>query len=562
MRHLFWLAVFAAAVSSSAGALDRPAHPVVLTGADAPSFLGMVPGDLVAFRYIGVWQQVPVQVDERDTIDFVDVYNASIVGMPSFARLDYTDAGTFTGPDSDIALDANDEIALMAKDAGSVCPVFSEPPGVVANSGIQVAITDPLGGAPGYVYLFRRAAPLDPGAGAAYVDYQFNLLSGDYKTTYRLVTGPNPEDSTITTAYYERHFSDRWKDDALRIFAGAATGADILDRNKNLFGPGSCGRSEDTFSAAEGAFIVNKSGPVRAIRSYIGANSGPRTQRQHVYYERREDVHIFLRVHAISGVMDFHDYSAGALGMTYRSDIAPAGVLIDGVPDTVAQGDLAWELVEGLQGSLVVIRRLLTDVPSPGVTSYYLDDSTPPVTQCTGDAFAYGSSGLWRNSGIPNTDPAVSPFYVWELTKTLYFDAPGLDAADAADRSGHIDNPLVTALSAWNASVLDSDGDGVLDASDAFPFNPNETVDADGDGLGDNFEQAIIDHVPADGVETLADVLPDGDFDGDGAANYLEFLAETDPTDGVTVLPAPGFAALVGLILLVGGFAHRRLRAT
>ena len=60
-------------------------------------------------------------------------------------------------------------------------------------------------------------------------------------------------------------------------------------------------RSEDTFNDAEGAFIANKSGPVRAIRSYIGANSGPLTVRQHVFYERREDITTYLRVHAIPG---------------------------------------------------------------------------------------------------------------------------------------------------------------------------------------------------------------------------------------------------------------------
>jgi hypothetical protein len=84
------------------------------------------------------------------------------------------------------------------------------------------------------------------------------------------------------------------------VRSGGATGADILDRHKNLFAPGNCVRSEDTFSAAEGAFIVNKSGPVRALRAYIGANSGPYTGRLHVFYARRELITTYLRVHARS----------------------------------------------------------------------------------------------------------------------------------------------------------------------------------------------------------------------------------------------------------------------
>ncbi|MGR5348433.1 hypothetical protein [Vibrio mediterranei] len=32
----------------------------------------------------------------------------------------------------------------------------------------------------------------------------------------------------------------------------------------------------------------------------------------------------------------------------------------------------------------------------------------------------------------------------------------------------------------------DSDGDGVVDAEDAFPYDPTESVDTDGDGAGNN----------------------------------------------------------------------------
>ena len=32
----------------------------------------------------------------------------------------------------------------------------------------------------------------------------------------------------------------------------------------------------------------------------------------------------------------------------------------------------------------------------------------------------------------------------------------------------------------------DDDNDGVADAEDAFPNNPSESLDSDGDGVGDN----------------------------------------------------------------------------
>ena len=46
-----------------------------------------------------------------------------------------------------------------------------------------------------------------------------------------------------------------------------------------------------------------------------------------------------MRVHDIAGGVTFAlDYSPAASGMVYRNDANPAGVTIDGVPDTVTPG--------------------------------------------------------------------------------------------------------------------------------------------------------------------------------------------------------------------------------
>src|SRR4051812_2437075 len=56
--------------------LERAADPVVMSGADVPATLGWNPGDVVAFRDVGNgWEQVPVQVDERVSVDIGQVYN-------------------------------------------------------------------------------------------------------------------------------------------------------------------------------------------------------------------------------------------------------------------------------------------------------------------------------------------------------------------------------------------------------------------------------------------------------------------------------------------------------
>ena len=61
----------------------------------------------------------------------------------------------------------------------------------------------------------------------------------------------------------------------------------------------------------------------------------------------------------------------------------------------------------------------------------------------------------------------------------------------------------------WQWS-FDQDNDGVYDQWDDFPYDPTETNDSDGDGIGDN-----------------ADV----DDDGDGFSDFLEADCETDPLD-------------------------------
>jgi hypothetical protein len=58
-------------------------------------------------------------------------------------------------------------------------------------------------------------------------------------------------------------------------------------------------------------------------------------------------------------------------------------------------------------------------------------------------------------------------------------------------------------------SQIDSDGDGVSDDSDAFPVDPTQSTDRDGDGYGDNPSGNSPDHFPDDSTQWA-------DFDRDG----------------------------------------------
>jgi len=432
------------AITNAASTLTRWHDPVVIQGSSLTDFQGRPVNTIVGFRFDNGWYQIPIQIDECKYVDYGIVYNTDPVGV---GTVSYVDPYTYTGGDSDPSFDSNDELVFMAKDAGNLAPVgTSLPAGVVPGSGLQLRLDDPLDDGVGFVYLFETDGSLTPDAGADYVSYDFDLLAGTYPYDYELDKGPNPEDSLASSALYETHFSDRWIRDETRVHAGGASGVDILDRQKSLFGPGVCQRSEDTFSAGEGAFFANLDGPVRCIRSYMGANSGPLTQRLHLFYEARQDITTFLRVHAIAGMMELYDYSPAASGMTYYNSLNTGGVIIDGVPDTLTAGLPLWEMVSGAQGTLVITSVVETDIDPFAPTHYYNDDTTPDYKQCTGDDFEYGQSGSWMNFAIPNTDPLNPPFNHLKGTRIVYYDPPGATVQDAEAHASQALTPLVVTV--------------------------------------------------------------------------------------------------------------------
>lgn len=449
----------------------RPWSPVVLKGSRLMRLQGIPVDALVAFRYDGSqqqWVQIPVQVDERKVMEYYEIYNKVTncphnfyLKGPSFKNLVYADKDTHTGADTDPNLDADDEVVVMFRDAGEQASSFSLPKGAVAGTGVELAIQDPMTPSQkAYVYFFRQDGSLQASAGKKYVEYKFGLKSGDYKTTYqhcgnRSTAQPaNPEDSSITTPYYTRHFSDRWISDGFSILAPLGTGVDLLDMHKALYGPGICSRSVITFSSHEGAFVANISGPVRAIRSYIGANSGPLVQRQHFFYERREDMVTHLRVHTLGKLMFGTDYSSEAKGMRYANNLNPDGVTIDGREDSPTSGALQWEYIQGQQGNLLHLFSLDTDLKLNPVT-YFLDQAPASTTQCSGDSDAYGFSAVWVNQEIGNTDPrrgtSGEKVATFVMHNTFLVEEKSLDPQLATLRYQQTQQPLQVSLATVDA---------------------------------------------------------------------------------------------------------------
>ena len=177
------------------------------------------------------------------------------------------------------------------------------------------------------------------------------------------------------------------------------------------------------------------------------------------------------------------------------------------------------------------------------------------------DRWMMGSNGFSRSPGPPQShfiDPAntgtlgmIQLAYSFEDTGGGNVQITGY--IDGVQIGQYADNPLVS----WSAGDTEvifgkrhgnpaTAGPGGLDAliDEARIYNTVLTqeeiqaltlmslVDSDDDGLDDAWEQEVIDSDPDDAIETLADVNPGDDLDGDNLTNLQEFMfPRTDPLD-------------------------------
>ncbi len=107
----------------------------------------------------------------------------------------------------------------------------------------------------------------------------------------------------------------------------------------------------------------------------------------------------------------------------------------------------------------------------------------------------------------------------------------------------------------------DTDGDGVDDAVDAFPNDPNESLDTDGDGIGNNADPDDDN----DGVPDTQDAFPldpteTKDSNGDGVGDNAEMDANTGPRATATLCGALSSGGLLAMMAVLGFVRVRRYR--
>jgi hypothetical protein len=166
------------------------------------------------------------------------------------------------------------------------------------------------------------------------------------------------------------------------------------------------------------------------------------------------------------------------------------------------------------------------------------------------DTFAiinYNENATWQ------TDPSHIGTVAFD---SIFFELD--DPAGDADGDG-LSNEMEELLGT-DPDDPDSDNDGANDGDDAFPLNRHGQTNADGDNLGDEFEQQIVDAFEE--YESIDEVGPDDDPDLDGVSNLTEFQWGTDPTDPESRVPLSTLVTLLaaGALLATGLRAQRHTR--
>ena len=208
----------------------------------------------------------------------------------------------------------------------------------------------------------------------------------------------------------------------------------------------------------EGAFIANISGPVRAIRSYIGANSYKYTVATDIFYPNREDSKVELRGHSgLPGYGQADDFTTELTGLTY-TDPSNTALPIDGSTDaftpivatTGSSIPPSWQLVQGAAGSLVTVRTLDTDITGLSESTVLTDNSTPTTSPCTGDGAYWGQNGINITSpvnSVPATDPTLTADPRTFVTKRIrIFQGPTFDAADGPGVNARATHPITAGV--------------------------------------------------------------------------------------------------------------------
>ncbi|MFT4926607.1 MAG: hypothetical protein ACI8WB_002705 [Phenylobacterium sp.] len=167
------------------------------------------------------------------------------------------------------------------------------------------------------------------------------------------------------------------------------------------------------------------------------------------------------------------------------------------------------------------------------------------VQDGSGQTFTYGL-GYGVSANFVTVMAYPSAFS--NASKIYKFSSPSLDcnglpcgidsaASDGADAVLALNTVRNQLAGFYQAASADSDGDGVIDSDDAFPLDPSESVDTDGDGTGNNADPDDDNDGVLDGSDAFPlDATESVDTDGDGTGNNAD---TDDDNDGILDVADP-----------------------
>ncbi len=353
-----------AATSTNGLAPARAYDAVIAQGAELGALLGRPIRDLGLFASSPTGlAPIPFQIDEREGT------------APADAPWVYT-LGAYARPDADGgALDANDELVFMARDAGARSDV--KPPRATVT--LELVVRDPVSGELAYAYLaaFEQHAETSPRA-YVHLDVTADSVGTD---NYFVATSTSVPIS--------------WSDFRIRDSRGQSAQS-LLDRYKVrvralfLLGLVEWNVNEEQLRSVP---VGYRAGPIRVIRrvkNSVDAGLGLESAEylvDNVYYDSAILVPAYVAVPYEPGffmkdieIRTSVDFTDAMMGWTFTSSRNPTPVKIDGVmsPEERAldRGDTDWIVLA--RGEQALISRVIrTDSRLARVQRllYYVDDA-------------------------------------------------------------------------------------------------------------------------------------------------------------------------------------------
>ena len=335
-----------------------------MAGSQLPGFAGAPIADLALYTFDGnSWEAIPFQIDEFDA-------SGKLVSF------------------EDGLLDDNDELVLMAFDAGISANLSQWPLDVKARQHIRYAIkvTDPLNpNEEVWVYLFRSTT--------------LSHATESYVTW-------DPDTQTAHALDYTAVFSDTMVGmSRLRLFGSV----DVLDRQKvrvDTDYPLLPTITEETLANLLQSLEIPVDIPLAVHGPVRAASANQDVGWSYVFYNAQfalnvalplQDIDDFLgsRIHfeSVRTSFDWRDPATTGMSPAFYYDAnTPVGVLIDGNLDTVPVAPMGdWFQVSGAAGSLLTVYDLN---PGAGIAEAYYRDDQAYHSSDTGDGQLFGDAGI------------------------------------------------------------------------------------------------------------------------------------------------------------------------